>query len=99
MGGLLALSDALQPTGGLLVHGIGALEPCGSPVGNSRLLSLPRAPGLVRRAAEQGINPKDCLENNDAGSFFTLLDDLVTTGPTYTNVNDFRAIAYIPNSD
>ena len=38
-------------------------------------------------------------ENNDAGSFFTLLDDLVTTGPTYTNVNDFRAIAYIPNSD
>ncbi|MCP4952302.1 MAG: glycerate kinase [Proteobacteria bacterium] len=56
-------------------------------------------PSTLSRAAERGINPKDCLENNDAGSFFTLLNDLVTTGPTYTNVNDFRAIAYIPNSD
>ena len=56
-------------------------------------------PSTLSRAAEHGISPKNCLENNDAGSFFSLLDDLVTTGPTYTNVNDFRAIAYIPNSD
>ena len=56
-------------------------------------------PSTLSRAAEHGISPKNCLENNDAGSFFSLLDDLVTTGPAKTNVTDFRALAYIPNSD
>jgi len=32
------------------------------------------------------------LQNNDAYSFFERLDDLLITGPTLTNVNDFRAI-------
>lgn len=32
------------------------------------------------------------LDRNDAYSFFEGLEDLVMTGPTYTNVNDFRAI-------
>jgi hydroxypyruvate reductase len=32
------------------------------------------------------------LINNDAFSFFSKLGDLVITGPTYTNVNDYRAI-------
>ena len=36
--------------------------------------------------------PTDLLAANDAWSFFDALGDLVTTGPTLTNVNDFRAI-------
>lgn len=38
------------------------------------------------------LNPKHFLDNNDAYSFFEKLDALVKTGPTNTNVNDFRAI-------
>ena len=42
-----------------------------------------------------GLNPKDYLERNDAYTFFYKLGDLVETGPTYTNVNDFRAILIV----
>ena len=34
---------------------------------------------------------EDYLDRNDAYGYFRKLDDLVITGPTYTNVNDFRA--------
>jgi hydroxypyruvate reductase len=44
------------------------------------------------RAREKGLNPAAFLENNDATTFFTRLGDLVVTGPTGTNVNDFRAV-------
>jgi len=50
------------------------------------------APDSLARALAQGINPKDSLANNDGHGFFTALDDSVVTGPTLTNVNDFRAI-------
>jgi hydroxypyruvate reductase len=39
-----------------------------------------------------GINVKVRLVDNDAYSVFAALDDLVMTGPTLTNVNDFRAV-------
>jgi glycerate 2-kinase len=39
-----------------------------------------------------GLNPRDMLAENDAHRFFTALGDSVITGPTLTNVNDFRAI-------
>ena len=39
-----------------------------------------------------GLRPKDVLANNDAHTFFQALGDSVITGPTLTNVNDFRAI-------
>ncbi|MFP3442852.1 MOFRL family protein, partial [Pantoea sp. SIMBA_133] len=39
----------------------------------------------------------DYLARNDAYSFFDALDNLVVTGPTRTNVNDFRAILILPN--
>jgi glycerate 2-kinase len=39
-----------------------------------------------------GISPKAMLANNDPYGFFSALGDLVVTGPTLTNVNDFRAI-------
>ncbi|HET9147816.1 MAG TPA: glycerate kinase [Acetobacteraceae bacterium] len=49
-------------------------------------------PDFPARAAEAGINPKLLLADNDGYSAFAALDDLVITGPTLTNVNDFRAI-------
>ncbi|MDI9409305.1 MAG: glycerate kinase [Candidatus Pacebacteria bacterium] len=49
-------------------------------------------PDTLARAAAMGLNPKDYLANNDGYSFFAALGDLVVTGPTQTNVNDFRAI-------
>jgi hydroxypyruvate reductase len=50
------------------------------------------APDSLARAAEAGLAAKKLLVNNDAYSFFARLDDLVVTGPTRTNVNDFRVI-------
>jgi len=50
------------------------------------------APDTLARAWAQGIRPRDSLANNDGHGFFTALGDSVVTGPTLTNVNDFRAI-------
>jgi glycerate 2-kinase len=47
------------------------------------------------RADESGIDPREHLVRHDSYGFFAALDDLVVTGPTLTNVNDFRAI-YLP---
>ena len=52
-------------------------------------------PDTIDRAYKLGINPKEYLEKNDAYTFFSKLGDLVETGPTYTNVNDFRAILIV----
>lgn len=49
-------------------------------------------PETLERAWALGINPKVCLEANDGHGFFQSLGDSVITGPTLTNVNDFRAI-------
>jgi hydroxypyruvate reductase len=49
-------------------------------------------PDTLKRAWEKGIRPKDALANNDGHGFFTALGDSIITGPTLTNVNDFRAI-------
>ena len=48
-------------------------------------------PHTVRRALAMGMRGEQYLANNDAFSFFDALGDLVTTGPTRTNVNDLRA--------
>jgi hydroxypyruvate reductase len=53
------------------------------------------APDTLTRAAELGIDAKQYLAANDAHSFFEALGDQVITGPTLTNVNDFRAILVI----
>jgi hydroxypyruvate reductase len=50
------------------------------------------APDSVARAAARGVRAKACLADNDGYGFFSALGDLVATGPTRTNVNDFRAI-------
>lgn len=49
-------------------------------------------PDTLARARELGLRPRDVLDNNDAHSLFLALDDAIVTGPTLTNVNDFRAI-------
>jgi hydroxypyruvate reductase len=49
-------------------------------------------PDTATRAAAKGLRPKQFLANNDGWGFFSALDDLIVTGPTLTNVNDFRAI-------
>ena len=49
-------------------------------------------PDTLERARKAGLNARDLLDRNDAYSFFTGLGDLLVTGPTFTNVNDFRAI-------
>ena len=46
----------------------------------------------LARAAAIGLDPRDRLTDNDGYGFFSALGDLVMTGPTRTNVNDFRAI-------
>jgi glycerate 2-kinase len=50
------------------------------------------APDSLDRAWALGLRPKDSLANNDGHGFFQTLGDSVITGPTLTNVNDFRAI-------
>ena len=50
------------------------------------------APDSIARAAQLGLNAGKLLDNNDGYSFFSALGDLVVTGPTRTNVNDYRAI-------
>ncbi len=50
------------------------------------------SPELLAQASELGLDAKRFLANNDGYSFFKKLDRLVTTGPTNTNVNDFRAL-------
>ncbi len=49
-------------------------------------------PDTLARAAGAGVDAKARLADNDGYSFFSAVGDLVKTGPTLTNVNDFRAI-------
>ncbi len=56
------------------------------------------APDDWARAREQGLVPDDYLSRNDAYTFFETLDRLIVTGPTRTNVNDFRAILVLPRT-
>jgi hydroxypyruvate reductase len=50
------------------------------------------SPESYRRAAAQGLDARTFLANNDAYSFFEATGDLIDTGPTRTNVNDYRCI-------
>ncbi len=49
-------------------------------------------PDTLERAWRAGLRPQDALAANDGHGFFEALGDAVITGPTLTNVNDFRAI-------
>jgi glycerate 2-kinase len=49
-------------------------------------------PDTLKRAEAAGLNAKAMLSNNDPWTFFKGIGDLLMTGPTLTNVNDFRAV-------
>jgi len=85
---LLALAIALEGVPG--VHAIAADTDGidGSEENAGALLS----PDTLARAAAHGIDAQVMLDANDSYGFFSALGDLVVTGPTRTNVNDFRAI-------
>ncbi|HTX47901.1 MAG TPA: DUF4147 domain-containing protein [Caulobacteraceae bacterium] len=53
-------------------------------------------PDTLARARDAGLDARALLKQNDAFVFFEALGDLVVTGPTLTNVNDFRAILIDP---
>ncbi len=85
---LLALAIALA--GAPAIHalaadtdGIDGMEP---------IAGAQISPDSLDRARARGLDPMACLAGNDAHSLFERLDDQVVTGPTHTNVNDFRAI-------
>jgi hydroxypyruvate reductase len=54
------------------------------------------APDTLARASTAGLDPQAMLDDNDGYGFFARLGDLLVTGPTLTNVNDFRAILVLP---
>ncbi|HET9273931.1 MAG TPA: glycerate kinase [Methyloceanibacter sp.] len=49
-------------------------------------------PDTLARAAAKGVSAKAMLADNDPWTFFNAIGDLLVTGPTLTNVNDFRAV-------
>jgi hydroxypyruvate reductase len=53
-------------------------------------------PSTLALSEAMGISAKAALANNDAHGFFQTVDAQVVTGPTMTNVNDFRAILVLP---
>ena len=50
------------------------------------------SPDTLARAEVDGLSMDDCMRRHDSYSFFEAIGDVLVTGPTYTNVNDFRAI-------
>ena len=85
---LLALAIALDGRAGL--HAL-AGDTDGVD-GQEEIAGALLAPDTLSRAWAQGIKPHDRLSANDGHGFFEALGDSVVTGPTLTNVNDFRAI-------
>lgn len=87
----LALAIALNGANGIFAiacdtDGVdGAAEIAGAVIG----------PNTLAKTRAAGVDAKAALLNNDAHSFFAAIEDQVITGPTLTNVNDFRAILIV----
>ena len=60
--------------------------------GQEEIAGASISPDTLERAWARGLRPRDMLDDNDGHGFFTALGDSIITGPTLTNVNDFRAI-------
>jgi len=85
---LLAFGAALGPCPG--VHAL-----AGDTDGVDGMVAVAGAvwrPDTLARAAARGLDPLRFLDDNDAHTFFGALGDSLATGPTLTNVNDFRAV-------
>lgn len=85
---LLALALALEGQPG--VHALAA--DTDGVDGLEEIAGALLAPDTLARAASLGLQPRAFLDDNDGHGFFGALGDAVLTGPTRTNVNDFRAI-------
>jgi hydroxypyruvate reductase len=85
---LLSCAIALQGEAG--VHGL-AGDTDGVD-GQEEIAGAWIAPDTLTRAWAAGLRPSDSLADNDGHGFFQALGDSVVTGPTLTNVNDFRAL-------
>jgi glycerate 2-kinase len=85
---LLALGIALDGAQG--IHALAA-DTDGID-GTEEVAGAVLAPATLDRAREQGLDPKLRLRDNDAWPVFAAASSLIETGPTRTNVNDFRAI-------
>lgn len=90
---LLALAIGLQGRAGIyaIACDTDGIDGCGDNAG------CIMRPDTLRRAAKLGLDPAAFLIDNNALEFFNALGDLVVTGPTLTNVNDFRAIYICAN--
>ena len=91
---LLGMFEALQGASGIYALAIDTDGIDGSE-DNAGALFTPDDWG---RAQQQGLAVADYLSCNDAYTFFQALDRLIVTGPTRTNVNDFRAILVLPRT-
>ena len=60
--------------------------------GNADAAGALAGPDTLPRARTAGLSPQAALDRHDSATLFDALGDLVRTGPTLTNVNDFRAI-------
>ncbi|HEX6136462.1 MAG TPA: glycerate kinase [Casimicrobiaceae bacterium] len=60
--------------------------------GQEEIAGALMTPDTLARARASGVRPRERLADNDGHGFFEALGDAVVTGPTLTNVNDFRAI-------
>jgi hydroxypyruvate reductase len=85
---LLALAIALEPRGGRFAIACDTDGIDGSEDNAGAIIT----PDTLSRAGAQGLDAMAHLADNDSYGFFARLGDLVVTGPTRTNVNDFRAI-------
>ena len=85
-----ALSLALSLAGEKNIHALAA--DTDGVDGMEHIAGAVITPDTLDRARALGIDPVAALENNDGHGFFESLGDQVITGPTQTNVNDFRAI-------
>jgi hydroxypyruvate reductase len=88
---LLSCAIALQGEAG--IHGL-AGDTDGVD-GQEEIAGAWIAPDTLARAWKHGLRPRDSLDNNDGHGFFQALGDSVVTGPTLTNVNDFRALLIV----
>ena len=92
---LLALTEALQGLPGVYALA-GDTDGIDGSEDNAGALMTPNS---FARAEALGLRAADSLADNDGYGYFAALDSLIVTGPTRTNVNDFRAILILPSSD
>lgn len=90
---VLALALALEGKAGIWAIAADTDGEDGANLGAAGALC---SPDTLARARAVGLDPAAALREHDSGTFFEALGDLIVTGPTLTNVNDFRAILIIP---